>query len=113
MNKEQIESAARDEVKAVEMYCMGNQEKDLVRNSFIKGAEWMEQQLEPQWIDVTKELPKEGNRYWCYVTALSDLGWEHFQWNCYYDPQNKEFRDAGKIYPVTHWTNLLPPPKDK
>lgn len=69
--------------------------------------------MEPKWIDVTKELPKEGNRYWCYVTALSDLGWEHFQWNCYYDPQNKEFRDAGKIYPVTHWTNLLPAPKDK
>lgn len=93
---------------------------------FAKGAEWMEEQLEPiitglemqiisnpKWISVKYQLPTEGNRYWVYIRELNDGGWfSHFQWNCYFDPIEKIFRDAGQTHTVTHWTNLLPPPED-
>lgn len=95
------------------------------RAGFLTGAQWMEQQLEPtitelemklirsktKWISVKERTPSEGNRYWCYIEELNDGGWwSNFQWNCYYDTQEKEWRDDGKTYNVTYWTDLLPPP---
>lgn len=65
-----------------------------------------------EWIKVTDDLPKEGDIYWCYVVEINDLGKSGFQWNCYYDPIDKEFRDNHQKMNVTHWRYLMPNPKE-
>jgi hypothetical protein len=62
------------------------------------------------WMACEEHMPDEGGRYWCYCTEINDLGTSHFQWNCYYDPQNKSFSDEGHSISVTHWKPLAPPP---
>lgn len=64
------------------------------------------------WYAVESKLPEEGGRYWCYVKELNDLGFSHFEWNCYYDPEKREFRDNLQVMRVTHWTYLLGAPKN-
>jgi BMFP domain-containing protein YqiC len=68
-----------------------------------------------RWVKASEELPKEGGRYWCYIKELTDLGWSYFQWNCYYDPEEKRFSDSTltKGENVTHWMPLPPPPKEE
>lgn len=61
------------------------------------------------WIRV-ETPPIESNRYWCYVKELGDLGWSYYQWNCYYDKQDNEWRDNMKKVYVTHWQPLPTPP---
>jgi hypothetical protein len=79
------------------------------------GVTW---QIQPQrtssgaWISVEDRLPEEGGRYWCYVEEVNDLGISHYEWNCYFDPNNKEFRDDLKTMKVTHWTYLIGSPNN-
>ena len=63
-----------------------------------------------RWIDVNDKLPAEGGRYWCYCIETHDLGTSGFQWNCYYDDKDKEWRDNHKTITVTHWMPLPEPP---
>lgn len=66
-----------------------------------------------KWISVETTPPTDSNRYWCYVEEVNDLGKSHFQWNCYYDTDKKEFRDNGVVMRVTHYQPLPNPPQDK
>lgn len=85
---------------------------DVAAQAYQEGMTEGKRLYEHKWISVKDRLPEEGNRYWVYIQELNDGGWfSYFQWNCYYDPQEKVFRDAGKTHKVTHWTNLLPPPQ--
>lgn len=65
---------------------------------------------EDKWISA-ETLPKEGGRYWCFITEINDLGKSSFQWNCYYDDRDKTFRDSHQIMNVTHWMPLPIPPQ--
>jgi hypothetical protein len=79
------------------------------------GVSWEIESEKPNtnlWVSVEDKLPEEGGRYWCYVEELNDLGISHYEWNCYFDPHNKEFRDNLKTMKVTHWTYLLGSPND-
>lgn len=64
-----------------------------------------------EWISA-KNPPKEGNRYWCHIKEATENGPSYFQWNCYYDVEQNEWRDNHQVYNVTHWVPLLPRPKN-
>lgn len=95
----------------VNFQCDMNGKDDLrvavLREDAISSMEEYAEQFKPKWISVEERLPEEGGRYWCYCKELNDLGTSYFEWNCYYDPQAKEFRDNHEKHYVTHWTNLL------
>lgn len=85
--------------------------QDGVKPYILEAMTSYSDQFKNKWIDVEKELPKEGGRYWCFCTEQTELGKSFFQWNCYYDPTEKEFRDDHQKVYVTHWTYLLDWPK--
>jgi len=63
-----------------------------------------------EWVSVKDRLPCESGRYWCYVQEQNDLGTSHFQWNCYFANDTKEFSDQFERYNVIHWQPLPQPP---
>lgn len=127
MEQRQIEEAAINKYKSIDQSQLGHTLMHAQRSAFEQGAEWMEEQLEPiiteygmnelkhmTWNSVEERLPQEGGRYWCYVKELNDGGWfSYYQWNCAYDTNARTFSDDALTGNVTHWTNLLPPPRDK
>jgi hypothetical protein len=62
------------------------------------------------WISVKNKLPDATCRCWCYVEEQTDLGLSHYQWNCCFNVDTKEFTDNCKVVSVTHWMPLPEPP---
>lgn len=112
MESNKIEEQARQQYKSIDQSQVGNLVMNAERTAFKKGAEWAIRELEPKWNDASKILPSEGGRYWCYAKELNDGGWwSHYQWNCSYNESTKEWDDTDGNT-VTHWTSLLPAPKE-
>lgn len=83
-----------------------------VKPMVIKAMHTYAAQFQQEWVHVNDRLPAEGGRYWCYIEENGESGVSHFQWNCYYDPNDKEFRDQFIKMLVTHWQPLLSTPKE-
>jgi hypothetical protein len=62
------------------------------------------------WISVKNRPPDITCRCWCYVEEQTDLGLSHYQWNCCFNVDTKEFTDNCKVVSVTHWMPLPEPP---
>jgi len=75
--------------------------KNIVKNNYV---------FERMWKNSKNILPTEGNRYWCLIEEVNDLGKSYFQWNCYFDENRKIWSDGGKQYDVIYWTELAPRP---
>ena len=63
------------------------------------------------WINARISPPRESGRYWCVVKELNDLGISYFQWNCYYESLDNQWRDKGSIVTVTHYMPLMSMPE--
>ncbi len=69
--------------------------------------------MERTWKDAETNPPKEMGRYWCYCKEINDLGTSTFEWNCFYDKEENEWRDNNEMYHVTHWTELMGKPNEQ
>jgi len=67
ITEEQIEVVAEDHVKCIGLSnsLAGDIRRVGKKSSFVKGAQWMQEQLEPKWIPVTERLPEEGEYFVC------------------------------------------------
>jgi len=61
ITEEQIEEAAEDHVKHIGLSntLAGDIRRVGKKSSFVKGAQWMQEQIEPKWIPVTEKLPEK------------------------------------------------------